>query len=245
MGYLSQKKHKFREAVILYIASIVFAIIALVLFLQPEFTLFKINLFHFYCLSIIFFIWAIISRKLLPSIVIGITCIITYTQLSIAGNIFLSDDYNGDYTYNITYTDSLQVDAPITKGKLFLYKQEFAQYAVINSDAPLLVVRISLNDLPDHTYPTILKELNKFIVKQDIPVVLFGDFNMPSWAHSFRNFSEYSGLKVKNRLIFANAQNHGLFAVPHFYILGYSHLGISNLKTAKKSFSAQINYSLL
>lgn len=245
MGYLSQKKHKIRENISLHIASLFFAIIALILFFNPEFTLFKINLFHFYCLSIIFLIWAIIARKLLPSLIILVACIICYTQLSIAGNIFLSDNYNGDYTHDISYTNSLKVDDADSKGELFFGKQEFAQYAIIKGDSPLMIVRINLTPLPHSKYSVILKELHKFIVKQDLPVVLFGDFNMPSWDKYFRRFCEYSGLKVKNRLIFSNATDSGFFAIPHFYILGFSHLGINKLHVGKDTISASVNYDIL
>lgn len=245
MGYLSQKKFKIRENISLHIAAVIFAIIALILFFNPEFTLFRLNLFHFYCLSIIFMIWAIAAHKIIPSLVIFIACVISYTQLSIAGNIFLSDNYNGSHSHNISYSDSLKINKADAKGELFFGKNEFAQYAIINGDSPLLIVRIDLAPLSRDKYSVILKELHKFIVKQDMPVVLFGNFNMPSWAKPFRRFSEYSGLNVKNRLIFSNSKEKGLFAIPHFYILGFSHMGIDNLRVHKGNISVNINYDII
>lgn len=245
MGYLSQKKHKIRENIALNCISVICAIMAAILFKYPEFVLFKLNLFHFYCIIILLLIWAIAARKWLPATVVGIACAVCYIQLSISGNIFISDKYDGEHFHHIEYTNNLQIDDAKGKGGLFFGKQEFAQYAIISGMSPLLIVKVDLGELPHEKYAVILKELHKFVVKQDMPVVMMGNFNMPSWAKVFRRFSEYSGLKVKNRIIFANAKEQGFFAIPHFYILGFGHLGIKNLQVDKKKMSFDVEYDII
>ncbi|MBQ9235171.1 MAG: hypothetical protein IJ184_01720 [Alphaproteobacteria bacterium] len=243
MGYLSQKKHKIRETAVLQAAAALLALTAVILTINSEFTLLGLNIFHFYCLALIFWVAACKSRKIIPAVVLGCTAVVIYILLAIAGNIFLSDEYAGEHRRFIDTQDDWSATADI-KGSLLTGKYEFGRYAVINGDSPLLVLQVDLSGVARDKYPVLLKELSKFVIKQDMPAVVFGDFAMPAWAKEFRDFSESSGLKVKNRLIFGK-NGFNIFALPQFYILGFNHMGIADLKTAQGQVSFNVIYDIL
>lgn len=240
MGYLSQKKHAIRENIFFIAASVVMSFLAVALLINPEFVFLGFNLFHFYCLSILLAIGAVYSKRVIPSIVLLIVLIITYTLISISGNIFLSDKFKGEYTTEIEFGKESKFEGALNKGIIISGDDVFASYALINEEAPLMLIKVDMKDLPKRKYSGILRNLQKFVMQQDVEVVVYGDFGMPEWSKLFRRFTEVSGLTVKNRLIFDS-----FFAVPHFYMLGYNNVGINDLKVSNGEIKIKISYDIL
>ena len=75
----------------------------------------------------------------------------------------------------------------------------------------------------------ILKKLKTFIIKQDTPVILYGDFGAPLWDRYLRKFIVQTRLSVKNRLLFTHGNPYNIFSTPSFYVLGFNDMGIDNI----------------
>ena len=241
MGYLSQKKHKLRESVFYTTVSLLMAAVSVCFLVNPEFVFIGFNLFHFYCLACVFFVGAVFAKKIVPSLLLGTSFLVIYTLIAISGNIFLSDKVQGSYSVKVEYNNQeWYPDNVISKGVLMIKQQPFANYAVVNEEAPVMLIKVDLSEFGRGSYKAILKHLYEFVIKQGVEVVIFGDFGMPAWAKDFRKFVEYSGLTVKNRFVF-----DGIFRVPHFYVLGFNNIGIKDLKVLSDRISADISYNIL
>ncbi len=239
MGYLSQKKYKERENVFFVVVSIVMAAIAFLLLLNPEFTFFNLNLFHFYCIGFIAFLAAVVAKKLVPILVLGLSLVVIYVLLAISGNIFFSDRVNGGDEVEVTFNNDLEMPAALSKGVLVSDDKVLASYAVVNEEAPLMVIMVDFRGFAKDKYKTLLKNLRKFVIKQDVEVVLLGNFGMPAWSKHFRKFTEASGLMVKNRFIF-----DGFFSVPQFYVLGYKEVGVKSITRKGNNWIVKVSYNL-
>ncbi len=239
MGYLSQKKYKERENVFFVAASIIMVAVAFGLLLNPEFTFLNLNLFHFYCVGFIVFLAAVVAKKLVPILVLGLSLIVIYVLLAISGNIFFSDRVDGIYEAEIVFNNNLEIPSAMSKGVLVSDDKVLASYAVVNEEAPLMVIMVDFRGFDKAKYKALLKSLRKFVIKQDVEVVLLGDFGMPAWSRRFRKFTEASGLMVKNRFVF-----DGFFTPPQFYVLGYKEVGVKSITRKEKDWVVKISYNL-
>lgn len=240
MGYLNQKKRKERENIFFVAVSILMVSVSFLLLLNSEFTILHLNLFHFYCLGCVLFIGAICAKKILPMVVLGGSLLVVYVLLAISGNIFFSDKVAGKYEAKIEFNDSLEIRGALSKGVLVSGQKMIASYAMINEEAPLMVIMVDFRGISRNKYEPLLKNLHRFIMKQDTEVVLLGNFGMPAWSKTFRKFVEASGLTVKNRFIF-----DGIFSVPKFYVLGYKGVGIKDINRKDGKLSVYISYDIL
>ena len=240
MGYLSQKKLAARESVFFMLSSVIMSVFAVVLLVNPEFVFLGFNLFHFYCISVLLTIAALWAKKIVPLVVMSVVLVITYTLIAMSGNIFLSDKVKGNYVADIAFGEDSKLTGELSKGVVMSGKDTFASYAVINEEAPLMLIKVDLRGIEKKKYSAILRNLHKFVMQQDIEVVVFGDFGMPEWSKLFRRFTEVSGLAVKNRLVFKS-----LFDVPHFYVLGFNNIGIKDLSVGKKQIKVKVSYDIL
>jgi len=240
MGYLSQKKNKVRLNVFFAGISLVSVFLVMLLLINPEFGFWGLNLFHFYCISILLFLIALFMQKWLPVAILGISALIIYVLIAMSGNLFFSDRLNGSYRITAEFNKFGISNDAITKGNLVADEKSFASYAVVNEDAPIMLIKVDFRNIDAKKYSVLLKSLHKFIIKQDIEVVLFGDFAMPSWSKVFRKFTEYSGMTVKNRFIFDS-----IGAVPSFYVLGYNNIGISDIEVQANEGKVVLDYNIL
>lgn len=184
---------------------------------------------------------AVIARKGLYVVLLGASLLINYVLLAISGNIFFSDKIADGYSVDIEFGDNKKLSArALSKGILVAEQKEFASYEIINENAPVMLVRVDFREIDPKKHAGLLKKLHRFIVKQNIEIIVYGNFEMPSWSKHFRKFTEATGLSVKNKFIF-----DGFFSVPKFYILGYSNVGIKDLKISDEKIKAEISYDIL
>lgn len=240
MGYLSQKKYKLREKVFFISATVFMALVTVALLLDSEFSIYGFNLFHFYCISWLLFIGAIIAKKFAISLLLGIILVINYVLLAMSANIFFSDTIRGDYHINISYNDISKYYKPLSKGVLMLGQTSFAEYTIINEEAPIMIVKVDLSSVDKEKYSLVLQSLNNFLVKQEVELLIVGDFEMPAWAKAFRDFVDVSGLSVKNRLIFKK-----FLQAPSFYILGYNNIGVRSIAKSGSDIEVAVDYNIL
>lgn len=235
MGYLRQKKHQARENIFLFFMAIVITGLTAGSFANAGFCYGFFNLFHLYCLSGLLFIYALLVKKYKISLFFALIFLINYTSLSASGNIFLSDHFEGrehlDLTFDVrqNLSDSLDKDQLSAAGSLIVAHRYVAPYVIIGKQKPLTLVRVDFRGANKEEYPLIFEHLHEFILKQDNPVIIFGEFGLPVWSKAFKHFLDATGLAVKNRLIFTKGAKYNIFTTPGFYVLGFPEMGISEL----------------
>ena len=250
MGYLSQKKHQLRENLFLNVTSVILTFFTLFSLIKTSFDFVFPNLFHLYILSFIMLVYSLIVNKHKISLIFVMLFIINYTALSSSGNIFLSDTYNGTKKIKLSFDDALNISgdfytSEINTGSLILSDNLIAPYVKIKKDTPMTILKIDLKNTSLKLRKNVLKKLTTFIIKQDSPVILYGDFGAPSWDRYLRRFITQTRLSIKNRLLFTHNNPYNIFTTPSFYILGFNDMGIDNIEIKKDGKTNIVNFDIL
>ena len=246
MGYLSQKKSQNRKSLFFKASSVVVLIWSFILIYNPNLTILKLNLFHLYLLSFILFLLSFIAHNYKTTFAF----FVCYTNLSSSTNIFLSNNFSGRSSFGLFFSaadSTLNTTLEKTSsGTLILADDTKAHYTVVQTPQPLTLISINLNKTSIKKIPLVFKNLHQFIVSQDNPVIVVGEFGIPAWQKTFKQFLNDSGLKVKNRFIFTSGSKYNIFSTPTFYILGFREMGVSNITltdSLNKTLSANISFN--
>lgn len=237
MGYLSQKKHELRKNIFLHVMTVLMLILTAGAFANPGFHFGFFNLFHLYCLSIVIFVYALWMKKFKQALLFGLVLLVNYTLLASAANIFLSDRFRGTHDLSLTFntqevfTKSFAREDILSAGSLVLAGKYIVPFVILKTPSPITLVRIDFLKAPKREYGLIFNHLQEFILRQDNPVIIFGDFGIPSWNRIFKNFLQSSELTVKNKLLFTG---NNFLKPSDFYVLGFREMGISKIKAAGK-----------
>ena len=250
MGYLSQKKHQFRENLFLNVAAVVLTFFTLFSLTNINFDIAFPNLFHLYLLSFLVIVYSFIVKKYKLTLIFVMLFIINYTALSASSNIFLSDTYNGSKKINLIFDNTTDVTGDFNKantssGSLILADNIIAPYIRIGSKNPMTIIKIDLTKSNTKLRKKILKQLKSFITKQDNPVILYGDFGVPSWNRYLRNFIIQSRLSVKNKILFTKNSPYNIFSTPSFYILGFNDMGVDNIEIKDTKSGKNISFDIV
>ena len=248
MGYLSQKKSQNRKSLFFKASSIIVILWSLLLVYNPDIVICRLNLFHLYLLSFLLLILSLCARNFKSSAIFLLSLIICFTNLSSACDIFLSDSFSGKTSLSFNYSDqSPRINLTSTttsSGTIILADKHHAFYTT--TPQPLTLIQVNLQSAKPEEYPLIFKHLHQFIVLQDNPVIVFGDFGIPAWHKPFRKFLSKSGLSVKNKLLFSR-EAYNIFSNPTFYILGFREMGISDISvddsSDHQSISATVSFN--
>ncbi len=237
MGYLSQKKQQARENIFLYFMAALLT--GLTVFSLSDSLLGGVgfNLFHLFCLSALILSYCLIIKKYKIAVFFGILFLVNYTSLSAVTNIFISDNFKGSETIDLYFgpeknlLDTLPKDNIVAAGSIILAQHYKVPYAVLEHQPQnqLTLIRVDLRKAKKKEFPLIFEHLQEFILKQDNPVIIFGEFGLPAWAAAFKNFMAASGLSVKNRLVFSKGAKFNIFSTPGFYVLGFQKMGLSEI----------------
>lgn len=104
-------------------------------------------------------------------------------------------------------------------GRFVLSSNLYADFIKVSKgEKKEIYVAVDLSTLNNQQISSALENLSAFVLAQDDPVVIFGNFNMVAWSPAMSKFIETNGLRVKNAL-FDNLRN--FVVAPHYYILGY------------------------
>ena len=105
----------------------------------------------------------------------------------------------------------------------------------------ITLVNLDFSKIAKNELPTAFANLAQFVEKQDEPVVIVGDFQLPVWAPLFRNFLSDTGLQVKNRVLFTDGKDYfKFFVVPSVNVLGFDNIAVRRLKFMPDSKSFDI-----
>ena len=233
MGYLSQKKQQIRENIFLSTMTFVLFCVTLLFMFFPVANSKFLNFFHIYCLSGIFFFYSLIVKRFVLSASFAFILAVNYVILAISGNIFLSNTFKGNSRCELTFasqhllSDSFEKEKIISSGSLIIAKKYISPYVVLDEKVPIVFIRVDFRGAKRKEYPLIFKHLHDFIVKQDSPVVIFGEFGIPSWEVAFRNFLNKAELTIKNKMLFTEGSRFNIFTLPSFYVLGFREMGVN------------------
>lgn len=125
---------------------------------------------------------------------------------------------------------------PLRSGKLILSERFSGSYmSILAGSQPLVFVNIDFSGITRQEEKNVYKNLSKFIVMQDNPVVVVGNFGVPAWSNTFQKFLNKTGLEVKNRIIMSNGSIwFNPFAVPSLNILAYKKFGVKDVSFLPK-----------
>ena len=249
MGYLSQKKHQIRENLFLNGGAVVLTFFTLFSLTNVAFDIVFPNLFHLYLLSFLMIVYSIVVKKYKTTLIFIMLFIINYTALSASGNIFISDSYDGNKKIKLSFDKNSDIigdfyNAKTSSGSLILANNTIAPYIKIDDKNPMTIIKINLSNSNIKLRKKILKQLKNFITKQDNPVILYGDFGVPSWNRYLRRFIIQSRLSVKNRILFTKNSSYNIFSTPSFYILGFNDMGVDNIEIKNNKFGKQIDFDV-
>ena len=121
--------------------------------------------------------------------------------------------------------------APLRAGKLRLTAERTASFLTFEEGGRnLIFVNVNFAGLTGSEEKTVFGNLAEFVLSQDEPLIIVGDFGIPAWSETFRTFLAQTGLEVKNHIIMSDGSSRfNLFTVPSVNVLGYRSLGLENI----------------
>lgn len=250
MGYLSQKKHQIRENLFLNVTSVVLTFFTLLSLINLGFDFSFPNLFQLYVFSFLMFGYSLIVKKYKISLIFIMLFLINYTALSASGNIFLSESYDGKQKIELVFDENLEISSSLPKdsglaGSLVLADNITAPFIKGEKNHPITIIKVDLRKIKSDTRKRIFNQLRNFIIKQDGPVVVYGEFGVPSWNKHLKKFMLQTRLSVKNRVFLTKSSYLKFFTMPSFYVLGFNNMGIDNLRIEESKSSSNIKFDLI
>lgn len=150
------------------------------------------------------------------------------------------DKYPGYYLYNENgdLDDSFIVSrfSPLKAGKILFSPRFVGSYMMILAgNQPLVFVNIDFRGLSHQEEAAIYHNLEEFVVSQDNPVVIIGDFGIPAWSRTFQKFLNKTSLEVKNHIILSNGSSwFNPLGVPSLNVLAYKNFGVNKVRFLDK-----------
>lgn len=155
------------------------------------------------------------------------------------------NQYPGYYLYNDDndWEQSFIISKynPIKAGKI-LFSPHFAgsYMTIIAGNQPLVFVNLDFKGISHHEEETVYHNLGEFVLAQDNPVVIIGDFGIPAWSKTFQSFLNRTGLEVKNHVILSDGSNRfNPFGVPSLNVLAYKNFGVKEVRFLGKDGNSQ------
>ncbi len=253
MGYLSQKKHETRINIFLYMLLLIVASLSLLSFSVPGFKIGFFNLLHLYVISFCLIIYSVVIKRYKIALIFALFFLVNYTILSSSINIFFPDTFIGVKNIKLKFGPDVDLSKEFlnkkeTSGAIILAKKFVAPYVVIkDNDVALTMVMVDFRGATKEQYYQIFNQLHQFVIKQDDPIIIFGEFGLPAWSRYFKEFLNISGLSIKNNLIFTQSSVYNFFTTPSFYVLGFQEMGVSHIETSningKKVITVDISFN--
>lgn len=235
MGYLAQKKKNFRDEIALKMLAVILSTITFIPLLFGDFLSITNILFVIYLFIIIVLCYSIIVRRFVFSLIFAILLLINYFYISSSAILFFAPQKQSDNMVSIQYSSNgltIKDTNVIQKGFLKLNDiyAFFNKVKIANSEQIVLGINLSDTKNIDKT----LSQLRKFVINQDCPVVIVGDFSLPAWSPLIKKFLDDTNLSVKNSLLFVSPKGNLTFS-PSYNILAFKNANISDIKIIKHS----------
>lgn len=243
MGYLSQRKKSERENIFLKISSAVFAVLTLCSFVCVSGGVFPDLLLHFYFFNLLLFVYALYIDHWGYGGFFLLLLIVNFFHVSAFANILFDAKIEAPHHLALEYTPDSRKDLidsdllVLRSGHLEFGNKTRARFWALEKNAHAFnLIRVDFSDGSAAARRKSFRQLAAFIDAQDDPVILYGNFGEAAWSRNMRRFLNETGLKVKNRLIFAEkGHRFNPFALPGFYVLGFANLGVDSLRVSPSS----------
>lgn len=112
----------------------------------------------------------------------------------------------------------------------------FITFSHQNQDVTL--VNLNFENMQPNEQKAVFDNLTEFVLDQDGPVIVIGEFGIPAWSNVFKHFLNITGLEVKNKVILSEGYyTLNVFAVPSFNVLGFKNVGVGNITFLDKKGS--------
>lgn len=220
----------------------------------PGFNVVFFNLFHLYVVSFCLMVYSTFIKRYKIAVFFALFFLINYTTLSSSTNLFFPDKFVGSKNIELNFASNIDLsnyfhENKEASGAIIIAKKFVAPYVIIKENNSLLtLIKVDFRGADKNQYSQIFSQLHQFIVKQDNPVIIFGEFAVPAWDRSFKKFLNLSGLTVKNELIFTSKSHYNFFTTPSFYILGFQEMGVSRTKISEinniKTIKTNVSFNL-
>ncbi len=246
MGYLSQKKRSVREYKIFFASAVLLSILTILSLFSDSFPALTDKLFLFYLINILLLGYALFCMQIKFALIFLLLILINFFHLSASSHLFFNKTYNGDtdirISYNATTLNTHEVSG--AKGRSWLHFSSEVQASVseINISAnKFKLIMLNFANQSTKAKQSYFTQLKNYIISQDIPVVVIGNFGLSAWQPVMQTFLDDTNLKILNRLIFAKQGSRGnYFNTPTFYVLAFDGFSVKDLSVSapdsKKDF---------
>lgn len=241
MGYFSQRKKHERENLFMTVSLLVTALVYFVLLFDGEpggfIEILRGAEFHFYLFNIFLLAFTLWRREILFSFLALLLLLWGYTSIAKTSHLFFAETSDSPRSFAVNYKTGLQEyddiinsDAVLLrrKGKIALSPKTGALFRTFEiHDRIFTLVNLDFAEVNSAELKTVFTNLTKFVLNQDEPVIIIGDFGIPSWSPLFRDFMIETGLQVKNYMVYSDGEkSFSFFNVPTVNVLGFDNIGI-------------------
>ena len=236
MGYLAQKKKNIREINFLTIGWVIVAILSGLLFFNSM-TFLKNNFFIIYILNIILVLYSLFIRRFGFALLFLTIVVVNFFHITSTSRLFFNKTYNSGEVFEISYDADNLADYTIDSVSKMVTNNIFSSLLKLpTNNKDIAVIKLDFSTLSLKSRQKQLDTLYKFVVAQDIPVIVIGDFGTTVWHPDVQSFLKKSSLKVINKLIFASKGiKNNYFYKPSFYVLSFDGYGVKDIKVTSPS----------
>lgn len=255
MGYFSQRKKHARQNMFMLISLLILAVIYFCLWLDDGSNsvcnFFRDWQFHIYLYNIFLFVYTLFHRRTGYAVLAVFLMFLNYGSLAKSARLFFNQEPTSSNRIDVVFHvgdqnyQSLVQDKNIARqGKMELSPNLQASFLAFEEDNRLItLINLDFPQKYQMEYATAFHNLEKFVSAQNGPVIIVGDFGVPSWSPIFRKFLKNTDLNVKNRILFTDGkQSFRFFFIPTINILGFDNLGIEKLLMKGKDFHIRLSY---
>lgn len=253
MGYFSQRKKQARENLFMLISLSVLTIIYICLFFDNGENAFLSALrksqFHLYLYNIFLVLYTLYHKKFGYVALAALLMMLNYSSLAKTTRLFCNDEGIVGQVMKIEYKKGEQQHIIVSEktsqeGKLDLSPNMNASYVKVQkSGQEYTIITLDFKNKSISEYKTAYANLEKFILMQNNPVIVIGDFGIPSWDPLFREFLRNTQLEVKNRILFTDGkQLFKFWQVPSINILGFENIKIQQINLNKGKFKIELGF---
>lgn len=255
MGYFSQRKKHERENLFMAVSLCVTALVYFVLLFDGQpggfLEILRGAEFHFYLFNIFLLAFTLWHRKILYSVLALLLLLWGYTSIAKTSRLFFAEISDSPRGFELVYKagsqdyDDLFEDKDIIirrAGKIELSPDTEAYFKTFEKyDRIFTLVNLDFAKVPASGQKVVFANLARFVLNQDEPVIIIGDFGLPAWSPLFRDFLTETGLEVKNHIVYSDGKkSFSFFNVPTLNILAYDNIGIRRFEFDSQTRSFDI-----
>ena len=119
----------------------------------------------------------------------------------------------------------------IRSGTVRFTPGQTASYLIVSKyGREIMIINVDFSQMTPAEEALVFKNMNEFVLEQNIPVIIVGNFGISSWKEVFSGFLRQSGMEVKNRVILSDGKSFfNPLVKPSIYLLGYKTLGVEQI----------------